>query len=162
MILIAVKCAVQKPARVRGLSQKGNSTGADAANTEARKGHKASMGNDIATQPGIQLRMGRRSFHHVNSKIAMTPSRLTALSLESIPAVVTATSAMSHPARARALAASLLFRYIRKPLNMAIAASRSDRPTMFVTDSVSTGWTAHNEATNSAGQNCRIRRKARA
>ena len=54
--------------------------------------------------------------------------------------------------------APVLFKYSSRPPSTPIPASRSARPTMLVTDSVSTGCTAHSAAVHAAGRHPASRR----
>ena len=161
MILMAVSLAVQKPELASGLSQNGNAGVGSFANTADRAYHMAPRAGQTARHPRRSALPCFLSFHQVSSYSTITPRTVTALSLENTPTRVTAISPASHAHR-RQPRASVLFRYIQNPLSSDMPASRSARPTMLVTDSVSTGWTAQTAATKTAGHGFRISRDARA
>ncbi len=72
-----------------------------------------------------------------------------ALSLEKMPTAAASPRAASH-APFRAPMASTAFRWHSSPASTANAASKSDRPTMLVTDSVNTGASPHSALNRTA------------
>src|ERR1019366_191228 len=161
MILMAVSLAVQKPAPASGLSQYGNTGAGSFANTADRAYHMASRAGQTARHPRRSDLPRPFSFHQVSSYSAIAPTTVTALSFENTPTAVAAIRPASQAHR-RPPWVSALFRYIQNPPSSDMPASKSARPTILVTASVRTGWTAQTAATKTAGHGFRISRSARA